>query len=273
MPSAAVPLPTSCARREELPSRRIDSGQRLKRQEQKKNRSVVSRVAAGLSLVGVGGSRAPVSSAPASAGERDHAQHGGGVLRNSQKPLRQRSAATSPRNRGEDAYPLRAVCRSPARRRLGGVPGRASRRIEAVAVGAGADGDSRKRTGPSAGPFHAGPHPCRGPRCPRRAVGDGRGPEMRSAFGRHRRDLGRPQSARFYRDAAARRRVRAVWRGRLFDSARRPRQFERRTHALADRIRAVACQRARPEGAGHAGVGCRAVPSAWRSAGAMDDRA
>ena len=85
---------------------------------------------------------------------------------------------------------------------------------------------------------------------------------MRGALGRDRRDLGRPKSARFHRYAAACRCVRAVWRGRLFDSARRPSQFERSADALADRERSVADQRSRPTRAGRAGMGCRAVPRA-----------
>jgi hypothetical protein len=65
----------------------------------------------------------------------------------------------------------------------------------------------------------------------------------------------------------------ATRRGRLFDSAGRPRQFERRAHALADRERPFADQRPRPESAGAVGVGCRAVPRARNAAGPVVHRA
>ena len=96
---------------------------------------------------------------------------------------------------------------------------------------------------------------------------------MLRALGRDRRDLGRPERARFHRFAAACRRVRAVWRGRLFDSAGRPRQFERREDALAHRQRSVADQRTRLESARTARVACRAVPRARHAAGPLDCRA
>ena len=53
----------------------------------------------------------------------------------------------------------------------------------------------------------AKPHPRRGARRPRRAVGDGGGAKMRRAVGRDRRIVGRPARARLHRDAAARGRV------------------------------------------------------------------
>jgi len=170
------------------------------------------------------------------------------------------------------AYPLRAVRGAPARRRMGGVSAGAARPGQTFAVGAGADGDPGKRTDPSAGAARARAHPCRGPRREGRAVGDGGGVKMRRALGRDRRDLGRPARARFYRDAAACRRFGAVWRGRLFDSARRPRQFERRAHALADRIRPFACQRAGFKGAGHARVGRRIVSCPGNAARTLERR-
>ena len=170
-------------------------------------------------------------------------------------------------------HPLRAFCRASPRRRLGRVPAGAARHIEAAAVGAGADGDPGKRARPSAGASHAKYHPCRGARHARRAVRDGGGTKMRRALGRHRRDLGRSARARLHRDAAACGRVGAVRRAVLAGPARRQRQSERRADALADRERAVAPQRSRSESAGSAGVGCRAVPRPWRSAGPVEHRA
>ena len=61
---------------------------------------------------------------------------------------------------------------------------------------------------------------------------------------------GDPRSARLHRDAAACRRCRAVRRGRLFDSAGRPRQSQRRADALADRERAVAANELDPRAPG-----------------------
>jgi len=175
--------------------------------------------------------------------------------------------------RGVRSYPVRAVRRAPARRRLGGVPAGAAGDRQAIAVGAGPDGDPRKRTRPSAGASEPGPHPRRGARCARCAVGDGGGPEMPIAVRRDWRDLGRPEDARLHRDAAARGRRGTVRRGRLFDSAGRPRQPQRGADALANCECSVAHQRARSACTGDAGVGRRTVPSAGHAAGAVEHRA
>ena len=170
------------------------------------------------------------------------------------------------------SHPFRAVCSPSARRRLDRFLVGAARHVKAAALGARADGDHGERARASAGAALAEPHSCRDVRREGRAVGDGGGLKMPGPLCRHRRDLGRPACARFHRDAAACRRFRALWRGRLFDSARWPRQFERRPNALEHRERAIARQRARPQSAGSSGMGRRAVPSARSSARTVEHR-
>ena len=75
-----------------------------------------------------------------------------------------------------------------------------------------------------------------------------------------RRDLGRSARARLHRDTTARRRFGTQRHTLLAGAARRQCEPQRRTHAVADRERAVAAQRTRSESAGTADVGCRAVP-------------
>ena len=203
-----------------------------------------------------------------------------GSSRSPRTPPSALRAATSPRNLGKDVrapgavqpHPFRAVCSPSARRRLDRFLVGAARHVKAAALGARADGDPGERARASAGAALAEPHSCRDVRREGRAVGDGGGLKMPGPLCRHRRDLGRPACARFHRDAAACRRFRALWRGRLSDSARWPRQFERRQDALADRKRAVARQRARPKSAGTSGMGRRVVPRARNAVGPLERR-
>ena len=169
--------------------------------------------------------------------------------------------------------PVRAVRRAPARWRLGRVPPRAARHGQALAVGAGAHGDPRERASPPAGAPDAEPHPCRGARRTRRAVGDGGGRKMRRPLLRDRRDLGRPQEPRLHRDPAARGRVGAVGRALLAGSPRRPGEFERSANALAHRERTVAAQCVGRAGAGHSRLGRRAVPGEGNAARPLEHRA
>ena len=69
------------------------------------------------------------------------------------------------------------------------------------------------------------PHPRRGARRQRRAVGDGGGRKMRRALGRDRRIVGRPARARLHRDAAAGGRVGAQRHAVLAGAARRHCEF------------------------------------------------
>ena len=168
---------------------------------------------------------------------------------------------------------VRAVRRVAPRRRLDGVPAGAVGHGQAFAVGPGAHGDPRDRARSSARPANAGPHPCRSARCPRRAVGYGGGGKMLLPLGRNRRNLGRSARTRFYRDPAPRGRVGAERNAVLAGAARRHGELERRTDALADRIRTIPPQRARSESAWAAGVGLRAVPGTRNAAGPVEHRA
>ena len=172
--------------------------------------------------------------------------------------------------RAAQPHPLRAVRRKPARRWMGGVPARAGRKREAAALGAGADGDPRIGAHSSAGSSLAEPHPCRGARRPRCAVGDGRGPKMRRSFMRDRRDLGRPQGARLHRDPAAGGCVGAQRHTLLAGAAWRHGEPQRRSDALAGRERAVIDQSTRSASTGASRLGRRAVPRTWIAAGAME---
>ena len=167
-------------------------------------------------------------------------------------------------------HALGAVRLAPAGwRRLGRVPAGAARLLEAFAVGAGSDGHSRKRTSPPAGPPHPGPHPCRGARCKGRAMGDGGRGKMLLPLGRDRRNLGRPQSARLYRDEATGRGVGAKRHALLARAPGRNGEPQRRANAVANRERTVIAQRSRLESAGSARMGCRAVPRARNATGAV----
>ena len=85
---------------------------------------------------------------------------------------------------------------------------------------------------------------------------------MRAPLRRDRRNLGRPESARFHRDAAAGGGVGTSRHAVLAGAARRQREPERRADALADCERAVAAQRARSARSGAGRVGRRTVPGA-----------
>ena len=171
------------------------------------------------------------------------------------------------------SYAVRAVRGSPARGRLGRVPGGAAQDGKAFAVGPGPDGDPRKRTGSSARTSGRRPHSRRDARREGRAVGDGGGGKMLLPSGRDRRDLGRPQSARLRRDAAAGGRGGTQRHAVLAGAAWRHGEPQRRQDALADWIRAVASERSRPASAGRIGMERRAVPRAWASAGTVESRA
>ncbi len=125
----------------------------------------------------------------------------------------------------------------------------------------------------TAGAPDAKPHPRRGARCTRRAVGDGGGGKMRLALGRDRGIVGRPARARLHRHAAARGGGGALGRAMLAGAPRRHREPQRRADALADRKRPVAHQSARSPRAGIAGVGCGPVPRARIAAGPVEPRA
>lgn len=77
---------------------------------------------------------------------------------------------------------------------------------------------------------------------------------------RHRRDLGRSQSARFHRDSATRGYFGAQPSAVLACAAWGHGQLERRTDALADRECAFAVQRSRHAGTGGTGVERGTVP-------------
>jgi len=90
---------------------------------------------------------------------------------------------------------------------------------------------------------------------------------------RHRRNLGRPEGARFHRDPAARGGIGAKRRSLLAGAPRRQRELERSADALADRERALAREPARPARAGRLCVGCRTVPRAWGASGPLEPHA
>ena len=87
---------------------------------------------------------------------------------------------------------------------------------------------------------------------------------------RHRRNLGRSARARLHRDPPACRCFGAERDALLARAARRQREPQRSADAVADRQRAVAAQRARPESTGATRMGCSIVPRAGDAAGAVD---
>ena len=169
------------------------------------------------------------------------------------------------------SHSLRAFRREPARQRLGRVPFASGRHVQTRALGAGADGDSRKRTDLPAGSGHR-LHPRRGARCPRRALGDGGGDKMLRPLGRDRRIVGRPGSARLHRDPAARGRLGTLGRALLAGPARRHREPQRSANAVASGKRAVAAQSTGCASAGAARLGRRAVPGTRSAAGPLEHR-
>ena len=176
-----------------------------------------------------------------------------------------RGAAAGPR----DAQ--RTVRRQPAGRRRDRLPAQpASPGRQAVAVGAGADGDPRGRTDLSAGVAGVRTHPCLRARRPRYAVGDGRGASMHGPRRGDRRIVGRPGRARLHRHAAPRGGGRAQRSDGVAGAAWRQRQFERRADALAGGKRKQPGAPAQPQSAGRGGVGVRAVPRARVCAGAVE---
>ncbi len=210
------------------------------------------------------------SSSPRFRGEGDHAQHGGGVLRCAENPST--AFGGPPPQQMLGRIPPSPNC-SPRTRAMQAGRGSCWRRSTRPSLCCGCRSGWRSwRAGASIRRAcrPAEPHPCRGARCPRRLVGDGGGAEMQRALLRDRRIVGRPARPRLHRDAAACRRCRAVRRGRLFDSAGRPRQSQRRADALADRERGVAAEPARPARAGSARLGRRSVPGAKHAAGTLD---
>ena len=166
----------------------------------------------------------------------------------------------------------RNLLRSSARRGLGGLPAYPDRSGAAAVVGPGADGDPRKRPNLPAGAADPRHYPRRGARCPLSPLGNGRGAEMPGALLRHWRTVGRPARARLYGDPETRGRRRTLRSGRLFDSPRRARQFERGPDALASFERALACASVRSPRSRSAGVGCRAVQGARPSARPVEHR-
>ena len=145
---------------------------------------------------------------------------------------------------------------------------------QAVAVGAGADGDPRERARPSAG-----------------AAGEGLMPKLIHVEARDARDAlwAMEEGLRCAALSASSARSGAIREALDFTATRRlavaaersgvaaflirlggARQSQRRADALADRERAVPEQRSRPSRAGAAGVGCRAVPRARPSAGSLE---
>ena len=92
-------------------------------------------------------------------------------------------------------------------------------------------------------------------------------------FGRDRRIVGRPARARLHCDAAPCGRVGTERHALLARAAWRKCELERREDALADRIRAVAGERARRTRAGDSVVGFGSVSGARVCARSMDGRA
>ena len=173
---------------------------------------------------------------------------------------------------GKDQDIIGNLRRSPSRCGLERLPAAAGRCQATGAVGAGPNGDPGKRANLSAGTGPCRSYPCRGARCPRRAMGDGRGPEMRGFVLRHRRIVGRPGKPGLHRDAPVGGGGGAIGRGLLADPTGRHRQFERGADALANRQPAVASQSVRPARAGSSRLGCGTVPVARFTARPVERR-
>jgi len=201
-----------------------------------------------------------------------------GRRRSCLRALRAGRTSSSPQRAGRvlefacavQPHAFRTVRRSSPRRRLGGLPARSARFGKTPPVGPGADGHPGERPDPPTGPPFQKAHPCRGAGRPRRPVGDGGGSKMHCALRRHRRDLGRPPSARLHRDETAGGGLGAKRHSVLAGAAGRRCGFERGTDALADRERSIPFQRFRWSSAGSIGVGCRAVSRAWIAARTLD---
>ena len=168
--------------------------------------------------------------------------------------------------------PQRAVRGEPARRRLDRLPAAPAGGRQALALGPGPDGDHGGRAGPPGGPWAKGAHPRRGTGRARRLMGDGGGPAMLFPERRRRRTVGRPGRARLHRHPPPCGRGRAAAGALLAGAPPRHGELERRPHALADRQRSVAAPSLRPESAGSAGLGRRAVPRPRLCAGTLERR-
>ena len=92
-------------------------------------------------------------------------------------------------------------------------------------------------------------------------------------FCRDWRTLRRSQGTRLYCDEAACGRFGTERHALLVGAARRQREFERRSNALATGERSLAAQSARSTGPGSAGMGCRAVSGTRCAAGPLEPRA
>lgn len=88
----------------------------------------------------------------------------------------------------------------------------------------------------------------------------------------HRRIVGRPQSARLYRDPPARNGFGTQLDALLAGPPRRPCEPKRCPDALADREPVFAKKRVRPVCTRSVCLGCRAVPGARLAAGPFSDR-
>ena len=95
---------------------------------------------------------------------------------------------------------------------------------------------------------------------------------MRRALSRDRRNLGRPQGARLYRNSAPRSGLGTQRYAVLAGAAWWCSEFERRSDALADRECFVPHQQSRSARAGIIDVGLRTVPLAGPVAGPLGHR-
>ena len=216
--------------------------------EQKKNRNVVSRVAEGLS-------------------PRRRRRKSCGLLPRARScPGRAPAGCALAIAGAARPHLVRIVRGLSARFRLGRFPACAGGTGQALALGAGADGDPRKRPDLPARAREHGNHPRRGAGCAGCALGDGGRFKMLRPFRSGRRAVGRPAGARLHRHPPARGRCGAEPRSVLAGPAWWNGEPQRRAHALADCERAEPCQSIRPARFRHASLGCRAVPGARPSA-------
>ena len=153
-----------------------------------------------------------------------------------------------------------AVRRLSARCRLGGIPAGAGGPHQTRAVGAGPNGDHRKRTHLSARAWQRRPHPRRGPGLEACALGDGGRAKMLRPVRSDRRIVGRPRGARLHRHSASCRDGGAQPRALLAGPARRTREPQRSADALAHRKQAQHRQSLRPARSRGFGLAGGAVP-------------
>ena len=215
---------------------------------------------------------------PAFAGEVARRRRDGGVLhRRAEAPPPLFERSPSPANAALDVAPIQPFPSCSPRIRATAA-GRDScwRRLrcrQAAAVGAGAHGDPGERASPSAGLPASRPHPCRGARRARRAVGDGGGAKMLRLSAVIGEFWGDPRALDFTATrrlaVASERSGVAAFLIRLGGHANLSGARMRWRIASAPSL----AQRARPARAGAAGMECRAVPRARSAAGAMEHRA